>query len=291
MKKVSLLLVFISLILSCGEKNEKENKKIFVSDFTEESDKSSISLEFVLYDSVTTSQVLIIRDKLEHNAERILDFFKIKPVDTFKVHVWGNYENYLIAQELYAGQRYEGSRGYVISSNELAMFLTDDIEETAEHEFVHAVSLCVDASNPRWLWESVATYGFKPEQDIDGLDFIKLNQFIPRDDLIEQYKRADICVITSLFDNSPNTVYEAMALRKVVVASSVGGIPEIIGSKENGFLFDPKDVNDLVEKLEDAIKLVLSGNSEKIRISAQNRIYSFANLKNNTKQRLSLILN
>ena len=97
MKQLLLLLVFISLILSCVEKNEKENIKIFVSDSTEESDKSSISLEFVLYDSVTTSQVLIIRDKLEHNADRILDFFKIKPVDTFKVHVWSNYENYLIA--------------------------------------------------------------------------------------------------------------------------------------------------------------------------------------------------
>ena len=137
----------------------------------------------------------------------------------------------------------------------------------------------------------VEIYGFKPEQDIDGLDFIKLNQFIPRDDLIEQYKRADICVIPSLFDNSPNTVYEAMASGKVVVASAVGGIPEIIGGIENGFLFNPFDINDLIQKITDAVKLVLSGNSEKIRISAQNRIYSFANLKNNTKQRLSLILN
>jgi len=172
-----LPLVFISLILSCGEKNEKENIKIFVSDSTEESDKSSISLEFVLYDSVTTSQVLIIRDKLEHNAERILDFFKIKAVDTFKVHVWGNYENYLIAQELYAGQRYEGSRGYVISSNELAMFLTDDIEETAEHEFVHAVSLCVDASNPRWLWESVATYVANEFIDPNEINYLKNSNY------------------------------------------------------------------------------------------------------------------
>jgi glycosyltransferase involved in cell wall biosynthesis len=137
----------------------------------------------------------------------------------------------------------------------------------------------------------VEIYGFKPEQDIVDLDFIKLNQFIPRDDLIEQYKRADICVIPSLFDNSPNTVYEAMASGKVVVASAVGGIPEIIGGIENGFLFNPFDINDLIQKITDAVKLVLSGNSEKIRISAQNRIYSFANLKNNTKQRLSLILN
>tara|TARA_A100001037_G_scaffold291257_1_gene305137 strand:- start:1258 stop:2424 length:1167 start_codon:yes stop_codon:yes gene_type:complete len=138
---------------------------------------------------------------------------------------------------------------------------------------------------------NVEIYGFKPEQNIDGMDFIKLKQFIPRDDLIEQYKRADICVIPSLFDNSPNTVYEAMATGKIVVASAVGGIPEIIGGIENGFLFNPIDINDLIKKIIDAVELVLSGNSDKIRKNAQNRICSFANLKDNTKQRLSLMLN
>jgi glycosyltransferase involved in cell wall biosynthesis len=135
----------------------------------------------------------------------------------------------------------------------------------------------------------VEIYGFKPEQDIVGLDFIKLNQFIPRDDLVEQYKRADICVIPSLFDNSPNTVYEAMASGKVVVASAVGGIPEIVGGIENGFLFDPKDVNDLVEKLEDAIKLVLKGECQFMRVNARQRINTISNLSINVEQRLNLI--
>ena len=135
----------------------------------------------------------------------------------------------------------------------------------------------------------VEIYGFKPEQDIVGLDFIKLNQFILRDDLVEQYKRADICVIPSLFDNSPNTVYEAMASGKVVVASAVGGIPEIVGGIENGFLFDPKDVNDLVEKLEDAIKLVLKGKCQFMRVNARQRINTISNLSINVEQRLNLI--
>jgi len=135
----------------------------------------------------------------------------------------------------------------------------------------------------------VEIYGFKPEQDIVGLDFIKLNQFIPRDDLVEQYKRADICVIPSLFDNSPNTVYEAMAHGKIVVASSVGGIPEIIGDKENGFLFNPTDKYDFLNKLTDAIKLVLSGDYEKVTNNAQNRIRNISNIKDNASKRLSLI--
>jgi glycosyltransferase involved in cell wall biosynthesis len=152
--------------------------------------------------------------------------------------------------------------------------------------FIHALKQIPDDLKNRIF---VEIYGFKPDQDINGLGFIKLNQFIPRDDLVEQYKRADICVITSLFDNSPNTVYEAMALGKVVVASSVGGIPEIIGSKENGFLFDPKDVNDLVEKLEDAIKLVLKGECQFMRINARQRINTISSLSINAEQRLNLI--
>jgi glycosyltransferase involved in cell wall biosynthesis len=135
----------------------------------------------------------------------------------------------------------------------------------------------------------VEIYGFKPEQDIVDLDFIKLNRFMPRDDLIEQYKRADICVIPSLFDNSPNTVYEAMAHGKIVVASSVGGIPEIIGDKENGFLFNPTDKYDFLNKLTDAIKLVLSGDYEKVTNNAQNRIRNISNIKDNASKRLSLI--
>jgi len=135
----------------------------------------------------------------------------------------------------------------------------------------------------------VEFYGYIPKRDLTHLPFIQVNEFVPKEDLEKAYQTADICVIPSLFDNSPNTVYEAMALGKVVVASSVGGIPEIIGSKENGFLFDPKDVNDLVEKLEDAIKLVLKGECQFMRINARQRINTISNLSINVEQRLNLI--
>ena len=135
----------------------------------------------------------------------------------------------------------------------------------------------------------VEFYGYVPQRDLTHLPFIQVNEFVPKEDLEKAYQTADICVIPSLFDNSPNTVYEAMAQGKVVVASSVGGIPEIVGGFENGFLFDPKDVNDLVAKLEDAIKLVLNGACQSMRINAQQRINAISNLSINVKQRLNLI--
>ena len=135
----------------------------------------------------------------------------------------------------------------------------------------------------------VEFYGYVPQHDLTYLPFLQVNEFVPKEDLEKAYESADICVIPSLFDNSPNTVYEAMALGKVVVASSVGGIPEIIGSKENGFLFDPIDVNDLVEKLGDAIKLVLKGECQFMRVNAHKRINTISNLSSNVEQRLNLI--
>ena len=80
-----------------------------------------------------------------------------------------------------------------------------------------------------------------------------------------------------------------MAYGKIVVASKVGGIPEIINSVDNGLLFDPQNINDLVHTLIKAIELVLSGESEKMRTNAQKRISSFANLKENMNRRLALI--
>ena len=42
---------------------------------------------------------------------------------------------------------------------------------------------------------------------------------------------------------------EAMALGKPVVGSNVGGIPDLIKDGYNGFLTEPKNSNDLYEKM------------------------------------------
>ena len=132
-------------------------------------------------------------------------------------------------------------------------------------------------------------FGYKPDQDVSNLDFLTLHDFVPKNKLKLAYEKTDICVVPSFFDISPNTVYEAMAFGKIVVASKVGGIPEIINSVDNGFLFDPRNINDLVDTLSKAIELVLSGESDKMRKNAQKRIFSMANPKENMNKRLALI--
>jgi glycogen synthase len=62
---------------------------------------------------------------------------------------------------------------------------------------------------------------------------------------------SDVMVVPSLWaDPLPRTIQEGMDAGLVVVASEVGGIPEIIEDGINGLLFTPGDANSLARQLE-----------------------------------------
>jgi len=134
----------------------------------------------------------------------------------------------------------------------------------------------------------VKFYGYVSYQNLSNLPFIEINEFVPRDVLEKAYENADICVIPSLFDNSPNTVYEAMAHGKILIASAVGGIPEILGGNENGYLFNPNDINDFTEKIISAINAIINGQGYKMMANAQQRIMSISDVSVNAIKRLEL---
>ena len=57
--------------------------------------------------------------------------------------------------------------------------------------------------------------------------------------LWEFYRRADVFVLTSLTEGTPNVISEAMAKGLPIVASRVGGIPELVRDGLNGYLVEP----------------------------------------------------
>jgi len=59
------------------------------------------------------------------------------------------------------------------------------------------------------------------------------------------YAAADVFVLTSTQDNLPNTIMEAFACGIPAVAFNVGGIPDMIEHKANGYLSNPLDSNDI----------------------------------------------
>ncbi|MBV5338640.1 MAG: glycosyltransferase family 4 protein [Deltaproteobacteria bacterium] len=63
------------------------------------------------------------------------------------------------------------------------------------------------------------------------------------------YSAADVFVAPSLQENLPNTIMEAMAHGVPTVAFSVGGIPDLIHHKQNGYLAGPYNTADLAQGL------------------------------------------
>lgn len=64
-----------------------------------------------------------------------------------------------------------------------------------------------------------------------------------------------IVVPSECYENNPMTIIEGYSLGKPVIATNVGGIPEIIAEGETGFLFELKNIDDLVDKVKHADEL------------------------------------
>ena len=67
-------------------------------------------------------------------------------------------------------------------------------------------------------------------------------------------KMADFLVLPSLAEGMPVIILEAFALGKSVIATDVGGIPEVIRSGFNGLLIHAKDVNALAQAMDALLK-------------------------------------
>ena len=72
----------------------------------------------------------------------------------------------------------------------------------------------------------------------------------PVDDVWPYYAQAGVLVLPSLAETLGIAALEAMAASVPVVATSVGGIPEIVTHGENGLLVPPEDPSEMAETIE-----------------------------------------
>src|SRR3989344_397671 len=90
---------------------------------------------------------------------------------------------------------------------------------------------------------------------------------LSREKTAEYMSAADIMIISSHSEGRPNTLYEALASELPVIATEVGGIPELIKNGENGILVPPKSPL----MLRDMVKELLKNDQLLKRISSQGR--------------------
>ena len=73
--------------------------------------------------------------------------------------------------------------------------------------------------------------------------------------IAEEYRKADYFCLPSFYEGTPNVLCEAMASSLPVICSRVCDNPKYVSEGENGFLFDPHDVQDMAAKLDAALRL------------------------------------
>jgi len=114
----------------------------------------------------------------------------------------------------------------------------------------------------------------KQIQDLQLTDCVKLVGYIP-DSLLPVWMNAsDLFVLSSLNEGNPTVMFECLGCGKPFVGTDVGGVREIITSKDYGLLVEPANAQDMTEKLLDALDR--DWDSEKI--VAYARQYSWDNI-------------
>lgn len=87
-------------------------------------------------------------------------------------------------------------------------------------------------------------------------------------DIVEVYKKADVFCLPSLYEGYPNVIIEAMSCKLPIICSNVFENPYIIKDGINGFLFDPRNVDDIIRVL---VKITSLSKEERKQIGELNR--------------------
>jgi glycosyltransferase involved in cell wall biosynthesis len=119
------------------------------------------------------------------------------------------------------------------------------------------------------LVKKVHEYGLDERVEIKGQ--------VPYHEIHEYFQIADVHVMASENEGRPNVIYQAMACGIPSLATSVGGIPEMIDHDQSGLLLEPK-----VKSYVDAIEYLLANPSVKERFGncAIQKLLGFGNVRN-----------
>jgi len=90
-------------------------------------------------------------------------------------------------------------------------------------------------------------------QQLRVADSVIFTGKIPNSQVPGYIASSDIVVLPSLYDPFPHNMLETLAMKKPLIATSVGGIPEVVKHKETGYLVKPRNSDELVNAIEQLI--------------------------------------
>jgi len=105
-------------------------------------------------------------------------------------------------------------------------------------------------------------------QELNLQNSIRFAGKVTNEQIPKYMAQADLFVLPSLSEGFPLVVVEAMASGLPIVTTNVRGLPEIVQNGENGFNVEPKNPEDLAEK----ILLILESKDLREKMSKKNLI-------------------
>lgn len=85
-------------------------------------------------------------------------------------------------------------------------------------------------------------------------DWLELTGGLSRENTIREILSADVLIAPSYMEGFPNVILEAMACGTPIIASRVGGIPEMLDNGSCGVLIEPRSVDAIVTAVESFVK-------------------------------------
>ena len=117
-------------------------------------------------------------------------------------------------------------------------------------------------------------------KELDLIDKVTFSGFIK--DIVDMYRCLDLVVLPSESEGFGRTIAEAMAMSKPVVATKVGGLPELILEGETGFLVPSGDSNALAYSI---LKIIESPDlARTIGINGRKMVKEKFSIENNVKK-------
>lgn len=104
-------------------------------------------------------------------------------------------------------------------------------------------------------------------EELELKDVVVFVGKVPNEKIPMYMTASDIFILPSLSEGFPIVNLEAMASGLPVIVTKVGGLPEIVNEGENGFLVEPKNP----EQLADKILMLMEDNNLRYKISENNK--------------------
>jgi glycosyltransferase involved in cell wall biosynthesis len=142
------------------------------------------------------------------------------------------------------------------------------------------VVLCAGAPDTDAIGQEMADKVEQARTESEN-DIIWISKILPKEELIAFYSQAAVFVCPSVYEPFGIINLEAMACDTPVVASAVGGIPEIIVNDQTGYLvpftpigasdFEPRDPDQFARDLAAHVNIILDDPAKMRALGAASR--------------------